>query len=268
MRNILSAIKLRFEVLSYKRNFYLNKILRYAVPTPLLHYLPHEFTVHSIPGTKLRVVDNFCTREETQYLLNKVHEQLGSTGGTADKPAAASGQESQKSVVLSSRPYDKNILSIIARGAMLAGVSTEHAEQLRVYHFSGNAPDSGVQGFDGTLSSNCLCTLLLFLCDSRPEQPGAMRFEKLNIAIRPQIGRAVFCPNWNKGEITGIEAPRVSIPSGRNNSDGIWVMQLSFQPYPVRAREATLEPLQTRTGLPLEGNETLPAGSWIPSNAK
>ena len=67
--SIAKRIKNKLARLNYRRNYYLSKLLPAKVPVTPLYYLPDGFSVHTVANTGIRVIDNFCTREEADYLI-------------------------------------------------------------------------------------------------------------------------------------------------------------------------------------------------------
>ena len=69
---LLNRIRNKLGKLNYRRNYYLSKVAKPAVPVAPLHYLPPGFTVNVVGDTGLRVIDNFCTREEARVILPEI----------------------------------------------------------------------------------------------------------------------------------------------------------------------------------------------------
>ncbi len=227
MVNKLESLKRRLVNLNYRRNYYLSRLFPRAVPATILHYLPHGFTVHTAANTGLRVVDNFCTRDEADYLINNAREQLRKSkviikGQAVDDP----GRTSSHTIAFHRHHQDKRVLPIIARGAMLVGVPADHAEQVYVSRYSEGEFYHGHYDFaDGFLTTHRLCTLLLYLNDLTPEQGGATYFKDLNIAVQPKAGRAVIWTNTNPDGTTHPETVHAALPP-RGKGTEKWVIQL------------------------------------------
>ena len=74
--SVLGRIKHKLVALNYRRNYYLAKLLPPKVPATPLHYLPQGFSVTQVADTGLKIVDNFCTQEEADYLIGKAQAEL------------------------------------------------------------------------------------------------------------------------------------------------------------------------------------------------
>jgi hypothetical protein len=267
MNSILQKIKHRFMLFNYRRNYYLAKLFPRKVPIAPLYYLPSGFSVNVIAETGIRVVDNFCTPEEAEYLINKAREHLARSKVIVNNKAVADdGRTSSHAVAFHRHHQDSNVLPIIARGAMLAGVPMDHAEQIYVSRYSDGEFYHGHYDFsDSFLSDHRLCTTLIYLNDLEEDQGGATYFKELNIAVQPKAGRAVIWTNMNPDGSKHLETAHAAIPP-RGEGTEKWVIQLWFRPYQMHPIHEQLEARQTSTGVPLKGDEELPPGTWIPSN--
>jgi prolyl 4-hydroxylase len=267
MRNILRKIKHRLTLFGYRRNYYLAKIWPNKVPATPLHYLPDGFTVHHVADTGLRVVDNFCTPEESGYLIKKARDQLSRShvieGG---KAVMDPGRTSAHSVAFHRTQQDPHVLPIIARGAMLAGVPVENAEQIYVSRYGDGELYHGHYDFsDSFLTDHRLCTMLIYLNDLNDDQGGATYFKDLNLAVKPTAGRAVIWTNVNPDGSKHLETVHAALPPRGENAEK-WVIQLWFRPYRMMPIANPLQPRQIAAGTPLSGSETLPVGLWALSN--
>ncbi len=260
--SIIRKIKRRLKKLHYRRNYYLAKVFPPSVPPPPLYHLPSGFTVHAIAETGLRVVDNFCTPEEADYLIEKARKQLRKSQVIIDgKPANDPGRTSSHAVAFHRNHQDERVLPIIARGAMLAGVPLDHAEQIYVSRYSENEFYHGHYDFaDSFLTDHRLCTMLIYLNDLETSQGGATYFRELNIAVQPKAGRAVIWTNVNPDGSKHLETLHAALPPRGAGSEK-WVIQLWFRPYKMTPVKKALESLQVKTGIPLKGDEGLPTGA-------
>jgi prolyl 4-hydroxylase len=263
MASLLRTFKRRLVNLNYRRNYYASKLFRRSVPAAVLHYLPEGFTVHTVANTGLRIVDNFCTREEANYLIKMAREQLQKSqvvvnGRAVDDP----GRTSSHAVAFHRHHQDSRVLPIIARGTMLAGVPADHAEQVYVSRYSGGEFYHGHYDFaDHFLTDHRLCTILIYLNDLEPEQGGATYFKLLNLAVQPKVGRAVIWTNMNPDGTKHRETLHAALPPKGQGTEK-WVIQLFIRPYRMHPIREPLQSLQTNAGMPLSGNETLPPGIW------
>jgi len=267
MVSLLRSLKRRLMNFNYRRNYYISKVFPHSVPATSLHYLPQDFAVHTIANTCLRIVDNFCTGDEARYLIDTAREQA-SKSKLVDDGSAANGRglRASHTVVFDRYHQDSRVLPIIARGAMLAGVPADHAEQVYVSCYVDGVSEHEQHDFaDGSpLAKHRLCSILVSLNDLKPEQGGAIYFKDLNIAVQPRMGRAVIWSNMNPDGTTRLEAPHAALPP-RGEGTEKWLIQLSFRPYRVHPIRNPLQPLQTSAGIPISGNDTLLAGTWTPT---
>ncbi|MBT8422961.1 MAG: 2OG-Fe(II) oxygenase [Gammaproteobacteria bacterium] len=265
MMNLLRKIRRRLQLLWYRRNYYWSKISRPDIPLCPLPYLPSGLSVHKVGDTGLRVVDNFVTHEEAQYLINTAREQLSRSTVVKDgKAIKESGRTSSHSVVFHRNYQDPKVLPIIQRGAALAGVPVENAEQIYVSRYGPGELYHGHYDVAGDfLTSHRLCTMLVYLNDLEEDQGGATYFRDLNVAVKPKAGRAVCWTNTNPDGSMHRETLHAALPPVGEGTEK-WVIQLWFRPYWMHDIGPELEPLQTRTGVALSGNEPLPPGVFHP----
>jgi prolyl 4-hydroxylase len=264
--NILRRIKYAVAKLNYRRNYYLSKLIKPTVPATPLHHLPHGFSVHSVAETGIRVVDNFVTQEEADYLIQKAREQLSKSQVIVrGKAVIDPGRTSSHAVAFHRHHQDSHVLPIIARGAMLAGVPTDHAEQIYVSRYAEGELYHGHYDFSGSfLSDHRLCTMLIYLNTLEDEQGGSTYFKDLNLAVRPKRGRAVIWTNMNPDGSKHLETAHAALPPYGEGTEK-WVIQLWFRPYQMHPIRESLATLQTKKGTALSGDEPLPDGTWIPS---
>ena len=268
MKSLLRKIRNLISRLIYRRNYYLSKFISFDVGPAPLHYLPQGFSVHTIAKTGLRVIDNFCTKEEAGYLINKAREELIKSQVVIEgKAVLASGRTSSHSIVFHRSHQDPHVIPIIARGAMLAGVPLDHAEQIYVSRYDDGEFYHGHYDFSGDfMTSHRLCTMLIYLNSLDEGQGGETYFRDLNIAVKPKLGRAVCWTNMNPDGTQHMETLHAALPPTGEGTEK-WVIQLWFRPYLMHAIKEPLKELQSRPGNPLTGKETLPEGVWFPSQA-
>jgi prolyl 4-hydroxylase len=264
MRALLQKLRNRFNRLLYRRNYYLAKIFPAPVPVAPLHYLPDGFSVHTVGATGIRVIDNFCTAEEAEYLIGIAREQLSrSLVVEAGKAVENKGRTSSLAVVFHRNHQDPRVLPLIARGAMLAGVPVDHAEQLYVSRYGEGELYHGHVDFSRDFkTSDRLCTVLVYLNSLDQDSGGATYFRDLNVAVKPTLGRAVCWTNMNPDGSPHFETAHAALPPEGPGSEK-WVIQLWFRPYQMHPVHERLEHLQTRPGEALSGTEDLPDGVWL-----
>ena len=265
--SILSRVKHRIMLFNYRRNYYLAKILPGKVPATPLHYLPEGFAVHSVAETGLKIVDNFCTQDEAEYLIEKARAQLRKSGVIIDgKVVTDSGRTSSHALAFHRHHQDSRVLPIIARGAMLAGVPTDHAEQIYVSRYGDGELYHGHYDFsDSFMTDHRLCTMLIYLNDLTKEEGGATYFKDLNIAAQPKRGRAIIWTNMNPDGSKHLETLHAALPP-RGKDTEKWVIQLWFRPYRMHPIREQLKPLQMTAGRPLKGDEPMLPGTWALSS--
>jgi len=262
---IAKRLKNKLARLNYRRNYYLSKLYSKPIPPAPLHHLPEGFTVHKVGDTGLRLIDNFCTEEESDYLIGKAQSELRKSKVVVDGKAVEDpGRTSSHSVVFHRHRQDPKVLPIIARGAMLAGVPVGNAEQIYVSRYSEGQLYHGHYDFaHDFLTSHRLCTMLIYLNTLHDDQGGATYFRDLNLAVKPTRGRAVCWTNTNPDGSQHMETLHAALPP---EGEGVekWVIQLWFRPYRMHTIHQTLESRQARHGKPLTGREKLPEGVWYP----
>ena len=266
MTSILRKIRRRLQRHWYRRNYYLSRLNRPHIPLNPLPYVPSGMSVHKVGDTGLRVIDNFVTAEEANYLIDTAREKLSRSKVVVDgKAIEESGRTSSHAVVFHRYHQDPKVLPIIQRGAALAGVPVDNAEQLYVSRYGPGEFYHGHYDVAGDfLTSHRLCTMLIYLNVLDDDQGGATFFRDLNVAVKPKAGRAVCWTNTNPDGTVHRETLHAALPPEGEDAEK-WVIQLWFRPYRMYRIEPKLEPLQARDGVPLTGDESLPPGTWIPS---
>lgn len=266
MRALLRNARNRIRLLWYKRNYYRAKVQAPSVPLNPLPYLPSGFAVQQVGNTGLRVVDNFVTAAEAQYLIESARDKVAPSRVILDgKAVLKPGRTSSHAIVFHRNYQEPAILPLLARGAALAGVPMDHAEAVYVTRYQAGEYYRG--HFDTSadfLSGDRLCTILIYLNDLNEEQGGATYFRDLNVAVKPKLGRAVCWTNTNPDGSIHPETIHAAMPPEGEGTEK-WVTQLWFRPYRMHRLHDSLEPLQTAPGRPLDGSEALPPGTWMPA---
>jgi prolyl 4-hydroxylase len=266
MSALINKLRNKFQKFLYRKNYYLSKVFPGQVPFAPIHYLPQGFSIHTIGETGIKVIDNFCTEEEANYLINKAKEHLFKSKVIQNNMAVDDpGRTSSHSVVFHRHYQDPMVLPIIARGAMLAGVPSGHAEQIYVSRYTeGELYHGHYDISDDFLASHRLCTMLIYLNSLDENQGGATYFRDLNTAVKPTAGRAVCWTNMNPDGSPHLETMHAALPPVGKNTEK-WVIQLWFRPYRMHPIQSQLEARQARPGKALTGQEHLPEGVWTPS---
>jgi len=266
VKAILRKIRQQLRLLWYKRNYFLKPVTRPTVPINPLPYFPNGFSIQQVGNTGLRVVDNFLTAEEAQYFVAMARDKVAPSRVIIDgKPVLREGRSSSHAIVFHRNYQDPHVLPLLVRGAALVGVPMDHAEQVYVTRYKAGELYHGHYDMSHDfLSSDRLCTILIYLNDLTEEQGGATYFRDLNVAVKPKLGRAVCWTNTNPDGSVHHETMHAALPPQGEDTEK-WVTQLWFRPYRMHRIHDELEPLQTRPGRPLTGSEHLPEGIWMPS---
>ena len=261
MNALLQELKRQLRQAWYRRRYYRGQVWPPAVPPQPLGYLPPGFRVRQVAATGLRVVDHFVTPEEAKWLINAAREHLARSTVVVDgRSRQDSGRTSANAVVFHRYAQDPKILPLLARGAMLAGVPPDHAEQIYVSRYGpGELYHGHFDTAPGFLTADRLCTLLVYLNDLEPAQGGATYFRDLRVAVQPRLGRAVCWTNTNPDGSTHPETAHAALPPHGAGSEK-WVAQLWFRPYRMHRIRGRLAPLQAKTGKPLASHAGLPDG--------
>lgn len=266
MKKLLRKMRNRLQLLWYRRNYYLTRVRPARVAFNPLPYFPDGFSVHRVADTGLRVVDNFVSADEARYLIDIARDKVAPSRVIVDgNPVLRTGRTSSHAIVFHRDYQDPGMLPLIARGAALAGVPMDHAEQIYVTRYQAGEFYRG--HFDMSpdfLSSDRLCTILVYLNDLEDGQGGETFFRDLNVAVKPKLGRAVIWTNTNPDGTIHPETIHAAMPPSGDGTEK-WVTQLWFRPYRMHRIHDELPPLQATPGVPLTGNEQLPPGTWSPS---
>ncbi|MDP6437723.1 MAG: 2OG-Fe(II) oxygenase [Gammaproteobacteria bacterium] len=264
MNELLKKIRRRLSILDYRKNYYLSKLLPTRIRFSPLRYIPDGFSVTTLANTGIKVIDNFCTADEANYLIEKARKSMIKSRVIVDgKAILESGRTSSHAVVHHRYHQDPKVLSIIARAAMLIGVPLEHAEQIYVTRYGPGEFYHGHYDFsDDYLASHRLCTLLVYLNDLEESQGGVTYFRDLNVAMRPWKGRAACWTNINPDGSIHRETLHAALPIEDEDAEK-WVMQVWFRPYKMHKLHQKLDSLQSGRGQPLSSNDELPDGVWL-----
>ena len=264
MRRIIRKAKGFARWMADRQGYFQARILGLKVPAFPLAHLPDGFSVNWAGATGVAIVENFCSRDEAEYLISRASRHLKDSRITInDQQIKDPYRRSQTAIVLD--PYNKDpaVLKIVFRAAMLLGLPVDHVESVYVTRYRAGeyykAHHDAYEGFDG----DRYYTTLIYLNDLSEEQGGGTLFERLNIGVRPKCGRAVIWTNRNPDGSTHPETLHEALPVAEGAEK--WVIQLWFRSYRMIGLASTgFDIPQARRGLPLKGDETLPAGAWAP----
>jgi len=193
-------------------------------------FLPEGFTVRQITETGVSVVDNFCTPEEAEYLIEVARPLLKRSTIVVDNQSVDNGyRTSSTASVYGVLRKDKALLPLLYRGAMLLGVPYTHVETVFVTRYLSGEFYKKHEDFFPGFQGDRLYTVLIYLNDLEPEQGGSTTFEKLRLAVMPKCGRAVSWTNRNPDGSTHPETTHEALPVAEGAEK--WVIQLWFRRY-------------------------------------
>jgi prolyl 4-hydroxylase len=264
IRKIYSRIRRLYRWLTDRQGFFIARIIGIRVPVFPLVFLPDGFTIHWAAKTGIAIADNFCTTDEASYLIEQARKRLRDSRITIDnKQIKDDYRTSKTAVVFDPNNQDPAVLPLLYRAGMLLGLPHTHVETVFVTRYESGeyykAHEDFYEGFDG----DRLYTVLIYLNDLTEEQGGGTVFERLNIGVRPKLGRAVMWTNKNPDGSNHPETRHEALPVAPGAEK--WVVQLWFRNYKmIDVPKGAIATPQTATGQPLRGDETIPAGAWAP----
>jgi len=229
LRNIRNTLQLHY----YQRNYYIAKILPPAVPRRPLSFLPNGFKVEALGDSGVYMIDAFCSKAGSSYLLARAAELSNVT------------EEPESATVFSASRQDQVLLPLLYRAAMLSGTRVSHMGIISVTKVAPGSNES-LQGKQYPRSdSKPLGYICIFL-----ENEGELHFPEVGLGVRAAIGRAVFWPADTEAVAGGADA----FPVCRFAVD----LQPVFQPdsYPEVIPQA-------QRGVALDGSEAIPDGAWF-----
>jgi hypothetical protein len=264
MHRIFSIPRRLFRLLADRQGYFVAKTFGVNVPPFPLAFLPDGFSVTKAGETGISIVDNFCTEQEAQYLIDSAREKLQKSRITINnKKIVDDYRTSQTAMVFDPSNRDPKVVPILIRAAMLFGLPYSNIETVFVTRYLEGeyykAHEDFYEGFDG----DRLYTVLIYLNALEPTQGGGTVFEKLNLGVKPKLGRAVIWTNTNPDGSNHPETRHEALPV--KNGGEKWVVQLWFRKYSmISVPKSQLDTPQTKVGEPLSGNEPLPPGAYAP----
>ena len=262
MNRITAKIRRSWRWLSDRQGYFGAKLFGLRVPVfPLMH-LPDGFTVQQIGETGLSLVENFCTADEAQHLINIARTRLRRSRITVgDKQVQDEYRTSQTAIVYDPFTSDEVVIPLLHRAGMLLGLPGTNVETVFVTRYGENEYYKAHQDFYPGFDGDRLYTVLIYLNDMNEDQGGGTVFEKLNIGVRPKLGRAVVWTNTNPDGSHHEETVHEALPV--KNGGEKWAIQLWFRAYEmIDIPPGMIETPQQQPGKPLTGREELPAGAW------
>ncbi len=264
MKRLLLKLRHWYRWATDRTGYFKAKIFGVNVPLFPLMFLPEGFSVNHAGNTNVAIINNFCTPEEAQYLINIARDKLQDSRITINNQQIKDNYRTSQTATVYD-PYNKDaaVLPLLYRAGMLLGLPYSNVETVYVTRYREGeyykAHEDFYEGFDG----DRLYTVLIYLNDMEAAQGGGTVFEKLNIGVSPKCGRAVVWCNTNPDGSHHSETRHEAQPV--LNGAEKWVIQLWFRNYKMIdvPPESIISP-QTKTGQPLTGKEELPAGAWAP----
>jgi hypothetical protein len=248
----------RIKQLWVRRYYLLAKVLPLEVPVHCVSWVPDGFTNRQIAATGVRVIDNFCTAEESAWLIDAARNILQDT----NTDVAVNDVASTGVLAFAGTENDDAVLTLLYRSSVIFGVPYTHAARILLARCRSDTSSDILSKNAPAGSGKRHHVAMIFLNEVPGELGGDTVFERLKFAVSPRVGRAVC---WTRDAAVGTadilphELPPVSEDSEK------WVLQLWFLDYPLVAdlHKASGAP-QARKGEPLTGNEEMPAGVWAP----
>jgi prolyl 4-hydroxylase len=244
-----------------RRRYYLAMLRPPRVPPHALSYLPDGFTVRRIARTGVSVVDNFCTPDEAQQVIELARAKLAPRGVIINqKPVLFATRTSETATVFNEMHQEPRVLPLLYRGAMLMGVPFDFIEPVGVTRYTEGQKFESHHDFSVGFLGDRAYTLLVYLNDLEEGHGGETVFEDLNFAVRPRCGRAIAWTNKNPDGTVHRETRHSARPVHGAEK---WVIQLWFRRYrtftPRMGKEQREVP-QARIGEPLRREASIPHG--------
>lgn len=241
-------------------------LLRRQPPAYPMTFLPDGFSVRHIGNTGISIVDNFCTKSEAQYMIEKARPLLTRSrvlGRGGIDPSVSGVRTSNSATILSHNETDTNLLPLLRRCEMLTGLPYSYVEAIFIHQYAG---DGYYQAHMDYVSEKYpaldrLYSILVYLSDLDEEQGGKTWFPRLKVAMSPKLGRAAFWVNRNADNSYRNETLHEALPViGRDTEK--WVAQIFTRSYKIVGHlEADPTTQHLAPGKALEGLETLPDGA-------
>ncbi len=223
-------------------------------------FLPPGFAVSQIADTGVSVIDDFCTREEAEYIIETARPYLTPSRIAVNNEAVLEdGRSSSTTSVYTEASKDPALLPLLFRGAMICGVPYTHVETVFVTRYSSKEYYKSHEEFFSGFQGDRLYTVLIYLNDMEPEEGGSTTFEKLRLGVTPKCGRAVSWTNRNPDRSPHPETTHEALAVAEGSEK--WVIQLRFRRYElISPADEFPSPPDYQAQIPLPVDTVLPDG--------
>jgi hypothetical protein len=257
---MLKKINRKLAIIWQQRFYYLSVRFRAAVPVHSLSWVPDKFTMHTVGQTGIRIVENFCTPEESALLIDVARAQLG------DKTALVNEVDVTGLLNMSGAGADDPLLlPLLYRSAILFGVAYTHVEKIVMVCATAKSEHDSVGHYAPPYSGGSQHVALVFLNEVSGEVGGDTVFEGMNLRVTPRAGRAVC---WSLGK--GLSAQDVSARESLPVAEGAekWCLQIWLSDHALRPDvHGSVNPPQAKQGDALGGDiADAPDGVWAPQD--
>jgi len=231
MNAYLRKLRTTYKRLYYQRNYYLAKLWPPSVPRRPLSFLSDGFNVEPLGRSGAYVINNFCSKRGTSYLL---------------ACAAELANDDDVATVFSATRQDPVLLPLLYRAAMLAGVQAGQIGPVSVAGVTEEASQLLGERYPRS-NSQPIGNIAFFLGDE-----GEMQLPELGVGVRAEPGRAVYWP-------LGVD--EVSVKPA--TASGFTVARLIIESQVVFQADSVPDVIpQAQRGVALDGTEDLPEGAW------
>ncbi len=249
-----------------RRRYYFAMVRPPKVAPCALSYLPDGFTVRRIARTGVSVVDNFCTLDEVQQVIDLAKDKFMPSGTTINyRRAFSERRTSETAYVFNDTNQDPRVLPLLYRGATLMGVPFDFIEPVSVTRYTEGQKFERHTDYGPGFLGDRIYTVLIYLNDLEEGQGGETVFEDLNFSVRPRCGRAIAWTNKDPDGTVHQETRHSARPVRGAEK---WVVQLWFRRYRMFTPQKDEEQLKLerrRLGDPLRRDDLIPDGIIIES---
>lgn len=230
------------------------------VPEPPAWQFPAGMTVRDVADTGVRIIDNFCSAEEAERLIEIGRDRVRrSTVIGPDGKSIFHDYRTSSDTLIRLAEADPLMVRIAQRAAALLGLPVTHSETFSLTRYGHSEYYKSHYDHDGSLKADRLYTILVYLNDLGEADGGGTLFEKLRLVARPVRGRAVLWINSDTGRQVIPETLHSALPI-LNDSAEKWVAQMWFRAYPVSSDVVPPARGDRPAGQPLSAASQVPEG--------